>query len=44
MDRGAHLRSVACYTSIAFLITRNFKYDALGVAVTEVQLAFLSPA
>jgi heme exporter protein C len=28
--------------SVMFLITRNFKYDALAVAVTEVGLAFLA--
>jgi hypothetical protein len=25
-----------------FLVTKNFKYDALAVAVTEVCLAFLA--
>src|SRR5437763_14787890 len=33
---------VAFFASIAFLITRNFKFDALAVAVTEVGLAFLA--
>src|SRR4051812_24375846 len=32
---------VALVTSIAFLATKNFKYDAVAVAVTEVGLAFL---
>src|SRR5260370_10828681 len=27
--------------SVMFLITKNFKYDAVAVAVTEVGLAFL---
>jgi heme exporter protein C len=34
--------SVALVGSVLFLITRNFKYDALAVAVTEVGLAFLA--
>ena len=33
---------VALIGSVMFLITRNFKYDALAVAVTEVGLAFLA--
>jgi heme exporter protein C len=33
---------VALLASVAFLITKNFKYDALAVAVTEVGLAFLA--
>jgi len=33
---------VAFLSSILFLITKNFKYDALAVAVTEVGLAFLA--
>jgi heme exporter protein C len=32
---------VALIASVMFLITRNFKYDAVAVAVTEVGLAFL---
>ena len=35
--------AVALIASIGFLITRNFKYDAVAVAVTETGLAF-SPA
>jgi heme exporter protein C len=34
--------SVACIASILFLITKNYKHDALAVAVTEVGLAFLA--
>jgi heme exporter protein C len=34
--------AVALVASILFLITKNFKYDALAVAVTEVGLAFLA--
>jgi heme exporter protein C len=34
--------TVALVASILFLATRNFKYDALAVAVTEVGLAFLA--
>lgn len=34
--------TVACAASILFLVTKNFKYDALAVAVTEVGLAFLA--
>jgi heme exporter protein C len=34
--------AVALIASVMFLITRNFKYDALAVAVTEVGLAFLA--
>ena len=33
---------VALCASIAFLATKNFKYDAVAVAVTEVGLAFLA--
>ena len=33
--------AVALVASVLFLITRNFRYDALAVAVTEVGLAFL---
>jgi heme exporter protein C len=33
---------VALIGSVMFLITKNFKYDALAVAVTEVGLAFLA--
>lgn len=33
---------VALIASVLFLITRNFKFDALAVAVTEVGLAFLA--
>jgi heme exporter protein C len=33
---------VALCASIAFLATKNFKYDAIAVAVTEVGLAFLA--
>jgi heme exporter protein C len=33
---------VAFLASITFLITKNFKFDALAVAVTEVGLAFLA--
>jgi len=32
---------VALFGSVMFLITKNFKYDALAVAVTEVGLGFL---
>jgi heme exporter protein C len=34
--------TVALVASILFLVTRNFKYDAVAVAVTEVGLAFLA--
>ena len=34
--------AVALVVSILFLATKNFKYDALAVAVTEVGLAFLA--
>ena len=34
--------AVACVASILFLVTKNFKHDALAVAVTEVGLAFLA--
>jgi len=33
---------VALLASVLFLLTKNFKYDALAVAVTEVGLAFLA--
>ncbi len=33
---------VACITSIAYLLTKNLKYDAISVSVTEVGLAFLA--
>src|SRR5438270_1524322 len=33
---------VAFCASIAFLVTKNFKFDAVAVAVTEVGLAFLA--
>ncbi len=34
--------AVALVASVLFLITRNFRYDALAVSVTEVGLAFLA--
>src|SRR5512143_3171118 len=34
--------TVALIASVLFLATKNFKYDALAVAVTEVGLAFLA--
>lgn len=34
--------TVALVTSILFLVTKNFKYDAVAVASTEVGLAFLA--
>jgi heme exporter protein C len=34
--------AVALLASVMFLITKNFKYDALAVAITEVGLAFLA--
>src|SRR5437016_4830119 len=34
--------AVALIGSVMFLITKNFKYDALAVAVTEVGLALLA--
>ena len=34
--------AVACVASIMFLLTKNFKHDAIAVAVTEVGLAFLA--
>jgi heme exporter protein C len=34
--------AVALFGSVMFLVTRNFKYDAVAVAVTEVGLAFLA--
>jgi len=33
---------VTCVTSIAYLLTKNLKYDAISVSVTEVGLAFLA--
>src|SRR5438445_8401520 len=33
---------VALIGSVMFLVTKNFKYDAIAVAVTEVGLAFLA--
>src|SRR3954470_8896704 len=33
---------VALIASIGFLVTKNFKFDAVAVAVTEVGLAFLA--
>jgi heme exporter protein C len=39
---GGTAVSVALITSVLFLITRNFKFDAMAVASTEVGLAFLS--
>src|SRR5215467_2184388 len=33
---------VALIASVMFLVTKNFKYDALAVAVTEVGLACLA--
>jgi heme exporter protein C len=34
--------AVGLLASIGFLLTKNFKYDAIAVAVTEVGLAFLA--
>jgi heme exporter protein C len=34
--------AVALVASVMFLLTKNFRYDALAVAVTEVGLAFLA--
>jgi heme exporter protein C len=34
--------AVTCITSVTYLLTRNLKYDAISVAVTEVGLAFLA--
>jgi heme exporter protein C len=34
--------AAALVGSVMFLLTRNFKYDALAVSVTEVGLAFLA--
>jgi heme exporter protein C len=34
--------AVTLITSVAYLLTRNLKYDAISVAVTEVGLAFLA--
>ena len=39
---GGTAVTVSLITSILFLITRNFKFDAMAVASTEVGLAFLS--
>ena len=36
------MAAAALVSSVLFLITRNFKYDASAVAVTEVGLAFLA--
>ncbi len=41
-DYGADLRPGGLLASILFLVTKNFKFDALAVAVTEVGLAFLA--
>jgi len=34
--------AVACVASVLFLVTRNFRHDAIAVASTEVGLAFLA--
>ncbi|MFN7994204.1 MAG: cytochrome c biogenesis protein CcsA [Bryobacteraceae bacterium] len=34
--------AVACVASVLFLVTKNFKHDAVAVASTEVGLAFLA--
>src|SRR5437764_14068514 len=34
--------AVGLVASIGFLLTKNFKYDSVSVAVTEVDLAFLA--
>jgi heme exporter protein C len=34
--------AVTCITSVTYLLTRNLKFDAISVAVTEVGLAFLA--
>jgi heme exporter protein C len=34
--------AVACVASVLFLVTRNFRHDAIAVATTEVGLAFLA--
>jgi heme exporter protein C len=34
--------AVGLLASVAFLITKNFKYDAIAVSITEVGLAFLA--
>ena len=34
--------AVTCITSVTYLLTRNLRYDAISVAVTEVGLAFLA--
>jgi len=39
---GGTAVTVSLITSVLFLITRNFKFDAMAVASTEVGLAFLS--
>jgi heme exporter protein C len=34
--------AVACAASVMFLVTRNFRHDAIAVSTTEVGLAFLA--
>lgn len=34
--------AAACIASVMYLVTRNFKHDAIAVSVTEVGLAFLA--
>jgi heme exporter protein C len=34
--------AVACVSSVMFLLTRNFRHDAIAVSTTEVGLAFLA--
>ena len=34
--------AVACVSSVMFLLTKNFKHDAIAVSTTEVGLAFLA--
>jgi heme exporter protein C len=34
--------AVACVTSVVYLVTKNLRYDAISVSVTEVGLAFLA--
>ncbi len=34
--------AAACIASVIYLVTRNFKHDAIAVSVTEVGLAFLA--
>jgi heme exporter protein C len=36
------LSGVSCIASVLFLVTRNFRHDAMAVASTEVGLAFLA--